>query len=115
VFALLSDVHCDEIVPKHKVNNLNEHNPEISKRRIARFFGLLIKFLRIERHECDVDRLVLWLGGDMFTSSESHGTPVAMDTMDAVEFAKEMIVSGIKFILEEEPKLQVHVVCSVGN
>lgn len=114
-FALLSDVHCDEVVPKHKVNGLNEHNPEISLRRIKRFFDLVVRFIRVERAESPIGNLVLWLGGDFFTSSESHGTPVAMDTMDAVEFAKSMIVSGIKFIQEQEPKLKIHVVCSVGN
>lgn len=114
-FALLSDVHCDEIVPKHKVNGLNEHNPSISKRRVDRFFALLLKFLRVERQESQIDQLVLWLGGDMFTSSESHGTPVAMDTMDAVEYAKALIASGITFLREQEPNLSIHIVCSCGN
>lgn len=37
-FLLLSDVHCDELVPKHKVNGLNEHTPDISRKRVMTIF-----------------------------------------------------------------------------
>lgn len=113
--ALLSDVHCDEIVPKNKVHGLNEHNPEISQRRVLRFFELVVRFIRVEREETPINNLVLWLGGDFFTGSESHGTPVAMDTSMAVMFAQDMIYSGIRYILEQEPNLNLHIVGSVGN
>jgi len=115
VVALASDWHVDEIVPKHKVNYLNEHNPDIAKRRAIKFFDLLVRFIRVEREETHIDQLVLWLGGDFYTSSESHGTPVAFDTMTAAMFAQDLLVSGIKFILEQEPELKIHLVGSVGN
>jgi len=114
VLACLSDVHCEEIVEKYKVNGLNEHNPDISKRRVSRFFDLVLRFLRTERAETDVDNLVLWLGGDFFTSN-MHDAPIAMPPMVACMYAQDMLVSGIKFLQEHEPNLKIHVVCSVGN
>lgn len=113
--ALLSDVHCEEVVRPAKVNYLNEHNPDISLRRVKRFFELVVKFIRIHRQQSDIDNLVLWLGGDFITHSDSHGTPTAMDEGQAIIFAQDMIVSGLRFIAENEPNLNVRVVCSVGN
>lgn len=113
--ALLSDVHCEEIISASKVNYLNKHNPDISKKRVSKFFELLVRFIRVERQETEVNNLILWLGGDFFTSSESHGTPVAFPTSIAVMFAQDMICSGIKYLCEQEPNLKIHVVGSVGN
>lgn len=114
VLACLSDVHCEEVVMKHKVNGLNEHNPDISKRRVSRFFDLTLRFLRTERTETEINNLVLWLGGDFFTSN-MHDAPTAMPPMVACMFAQDMLVSGIKFLQENEPNLKIHIVCSVGN
>jgi hypothetical protein len=112
--ALLSDVHCEEVVPLHKVNGLNEHNPDISKRRVSKFFELVTKFIRVDRQESHVQNLVLWLGGDFFTNN-AHDAPVAMPSIIAAMYAEDMLVSGIKYLLEQEPNLQIHIVGSVGN
>lgn len=114
-FLLLSDVHCDELIPKHKVNGLNEHNPEISRKRVATIFDRCLRFLRVDRHETKVDNLVVWLGGDFFTSSTMHDASVAFPPITACMFAQDLIVSGLTFLLQNEDKLKIHVVCSVGN
>lgn len=114
-FLLLSDVHCDELVPKHKVNGLNEHTPEISQKRVATVFDRCLRFIRVDRHETTVDNLCIWLGGDFFTSSTMHDASVAFPPITACMFAQDMIVSGITFLLQNEPKLKIHVVTSVGN
>lgn len=114
-FLLLSDVHCDELVPKHKVNGLNEHTPEISRKRVSTIFDRALRFIRVDRHETNVDNLVVWLGGDFFTSSMMHDASVAFPPITAVMFAQDMIVSGLSFLLLNENKLKIHVVCSVGN
>jgi hypothetical protein len=110
----LSDVHCEEVVTLSKVNGLNEHNPEISRRRVNRFFELALRFLRVDRAETRIDNLVLWLGGDFFTNN-MHDAPVAMGSIEAAMYAEDMIVSGITFLLQNEPKLKLHIVGSVGN
>lgn len=114
-FLLLSDVHCDELIPKSKVNGLNEHNPEISKVRVSTVFDRTLRFIRVDRQETSVDNLVIWLGGDFFTSSDMHGVPCAFPPMIACMFAQDMLVSGITFLLENEPNLNIHIVGSVGN
>jgi len=114
-FLLLSDVHCDELIPKHKVNGLNEHTPEISKKRVATVFDRALRFIRVDRQETNVDDLVVWLGGDFFTSSTMHDASCAFPPIVAVMFAQDLIVSGLAFLLHNEPKLRIHVVCSVGN
>lgn len=114
-FLLLSDVHCDELIPKHKVNGLNEHNPDISKRRVSTVFERALRFIRVDRQETNVDNLVVWLGGDMFTSSTMHDSSCAFPPIVAVMFAQDLIVSGLTFLLHNESKLNIHVVCSVGN
>jgi len=113
-FALLSDVHCEEVVPAAKVNYLNEHNPDISKRRVTTFFALLLKFIRVDREETTVNNLVLWLGGDFFTN-DAHGAPVDFGPSVAVMYAQDMVASGVQFLVSNEPNLQIHIVGSVGN
>lgn len=114
-FLLLSDVHCDELIPKHKVNGLNEHNPDISKRRVATVFDRCLRFINVDRQETNVNNLVVWLGGDFFTSSTMHDASVAFPPIVAVMFAQDLIVSGLMSLLLNDSKLKIHVVCSVGN
>ena len=113
-FALLSDVHCEEIVPSHKVNGLNEHNPDISRKRLENFHRKVVDMIRTERHLTKIDTLVIWWGGDFFTS-DMHGAPTAFPPMVAAMYAQDMLADGLKFILDNEPELNVHVVGSVGN
>jgi hypothetical protein len=101
-------------VSKSKVNGLNEHNPEISRRRVNKFFDLALRFIRVDRGETDINNLVLWLGGDFFTNN-MHDAPVAMGSIEAAMFAEDMLISGIAFLLTNEPKLRLHIVGSVGN
>jgi len=113
--AMASDWHVDELVPKHKVNGLNEYNPEIAKRRAAKFFELVVRFIRVDRQESDVDNLLLWLGGDFFTSSTMHDANCAFPPVIATMYAQDLLVSGITYLMEQEPKLKIHEVGSVGN
>lgn len=113
-FMLLSDVHCDEVVQKSKVNGLNEHNPDISKKRVATIFDRCLRFIRVDRQETNVKSLVVWLGGDFFTG-EMHEASTAMAPIIATMFAQDLIVSGLTFLLENEKDLTIHVVCSCGN
>jgi hypothetical protein len=113
--VLASDWHVDELVPKHKVNGLNEYNPEIAKARALKFFELVVRFIRVDRQETHIKNLVLWLGGDFFTSSEMHDASCAFPPVIACMYAQDLLTSGIKYILKEEPDLNIHIVGSVGN
>jgi len=112
--VLASDWHVDEIVPRHKVNGLNQHDTDVSERRARRFFDLVVRFIRSERQDSTINNLVLWLGGDFFTS-DAHGAPTAFPPMTAAMFAQDLLASGLKFLCEQEPNLKIHIVGSVGN
>jgi hypothetical protein len=113
-FALLSDVHCEEVVNPSKVNGLNKYSPDISIQRVTRFHDLVAKFIEVDRHETKITKLVLWWGGDFFTN-DMHGAPVAMGVAPAVQQSIDMLVSGLRFLLAWDENLQIHIVGSVGN
>ena len=113
--ALASDWHVDEIVDQRKVNGLNKYNPDIARERAWRFFDLVLRFIGVDRQESTVDNLILWLGGDFFTSSLMHDATVAMPAVEAAMFAQDLLASGLTFLHTNEPKLKIHLVCSVGN
>lgn len=115
VVLLASDWHAEEIVPAHKVNGLNEFNPDIAVRRAEAFFQKAHRFLTLDRHEMPVSNLVLWLGGDFITSSEMHDAECAFKPAEAILFVQELLISGILFLREREPDLKIHIVGSVGN
>lgn len=110
-----SDWHVDELVPSHKVNGLGEYNPQIAERRAHRFFDLAVKFIRVDRQETTVNNLILWLGGDFFTSSTMHDATCAYPPVVAAMVAQDLLVSGITFLIKQEPNLKIHIVGSVGN
>lgn len=112
--ALLSDVHCEEVVLPHKVNHLNQYNPDISDKRVARFHQLVHKFIQVDRAESKIDNLLLWWGGDFFTN-DMHGAPTALGPAIAVQRAMDQLTSGLRFLLEQDPNLKIHIVGSVGN
>lgn len=113
--VMCSDWHIDELVTKAKTNGLGHYNPEIAKRRAHKLFESVVRFVRVDRSETTVDNLILWLGGDFFTSSTMHDTPCAYPPVVAAMVAQDLLMSGITFLLNAEPKLKIHIVGSVGN
>lgn len=116
-FALFSDLHIEEVVEKHKVDGLNHYTPEIGKVRAARFFELVVRMVRKERGDVDIHHLVLWLGGDFFSSNLHEELPVAcaFPPMVAAKFSLDIIIGGIDYILTELPDIRLSIPTSVGN
>jgi hypothetical protein len=116
--ALLSDTHYEEEVIASSVNMRNKYNLTIAKQRNDEFFQRVVKLIRKERQQVQIDTLVLGILGDLITGNIHES--VSMDScllgpMDATIFAQEMVRSGIMFIREQEPKLKITVVCKFGN
>ena len=42
----ISDVHRGEVVRPEEINDINEYNPDIAKRRVRRLFGATIEILK---------------------------------------------------------------------
>jgi hypothetical protein len=115
--ALFSDLHVEEVVECHKVDGLNEYRPDIAKARSARFFDLVVRMVKKERQDVDIHNLVLWLGGDFFSSNLHAELPAAcaLKPMEAAYFSLDIIIGGIDFILAELPDIKLCIPTSVGN
>jgi hypothetical protein len=113
---LASDWHVGEKVTRGQVNNLNEYNPTISKRRGENFFKNGLKLTDMAAKEVHVDTIVLALLGD-FITGHLHLDAVENNYLAPVEetiYAQEIIISGINFILEHS-KYKIIVPCHSGN
>lgn len=65
--VLLSDIHCEETVRPETVNGLNEFDLDVCEARLAELQERFLTMLGHERTLCDIDRVVLWLGGDLIS------------------------------------------------
>jgi len=65
--VLLSDIHCEEVVRPETVNGLNAFDLDVCDLRIAELQERFFTMLAHERELTRVDRVVLWLGGDLIS------------------------------------------------
>lgn len=65
--VLLSDIHCEEVVRPETVNGLNAFDLDVCQARIDELQGRFFAMLEHERQLASVDRVVLWLGGDLIS------------------------------------------------
>lgn len=112
----LSDWHVEEVVRPETVLHLNAYNPEIAKDRATQCFQRIIRLVKKEQQDVDINHLVVWLGGD-FISGNIHEELLetcAMPPVQAAMFAQELLYSGLAF-LRDHFKGQITVVCNSGN
>ena len=65
--VLLSDVHCEETVRPESVNGLNAYDLDVCERRLGELQERMFAMLEHERQLAKIDRVVLWLGGDLIS------------------------------------------------
>ena len=65
--VMLSDIHCEETVRPETVNGLNEFDLEVCERRLAELQERFFTMLDHERQLARVDRVCIWLGGDLIS------------------------------------------------
>lgn len=65
--VLLSDVHCEETVRPETVNGLNSFDLDVCQARLGELQRRFLAMLEHERQLCRIDRVVVWLGGDMIS------------------------------------------------
>lgn len=114
--AVASDWHVEEVVKPHTVNGLNDYTPDIAKKRSIKFFQLIERMVKKERQDVKIGTLVLFLGGDFISGNihESLLITCDMSPIHAAEYARELLESGIRFLLEHTD-LDLVVPCSIGN
>lgn len=64
---LISDVHCEEVVRPELVNGLNAFDLDVCDKRLAELQERSLLMLEHERRLADIDRVVVWLGGDLIS------------------------------------------------
>jgi hypothetical protein len=114
---LASDWHPAKIIDPETVNGLNQHNSEISKQRIQKFFSEVYQKNQILRSEYTINQVVLWLGGDLinnFLRPEDRDTNELHPAEESL-LTQSMIKSGIDLLLEDPNIERVFVPCTVGN
>jgi hypothetical protein len=65
--VLLSDIHCEETVRPETVNGLNAFDLDVCDARLAELQRRFLAMLEHERQLARVDRVVLWMGGDLIS------------------------------------------------
>lgn len=65
--VLLSDIHCEEVVRSEQVNGLNAFDSDVCQARLDELQRRFLAMLEHERQLARVDRVVLWLGGDLIS------------------------------------------------
>jgi hypothetical protein len=113
-----SDWHVEESVTPEQVSNKNEYTLQIADARFLRLLHGCMAWLKIAGRDTTIKTIVLALLGDFITGSihddlaEGNLLPPA----DAIHKAYSMIVSGIKFLLENtDTTVQFVVPCHSGN
>ena len=112
----LSDWHLEENVYAGQVSGFNEYNLKVAERRAFTIFQNILKCIKKESKDVQIDDCIIWLGGD-FISGYIHDELIESNNLSPIEatrFAKRLLISGIEFLLKHS-KLNFILPCSVGN
>jgi hypothetical protein len=115
--VMLSDWHVEEKVDPKVVNYINEFNPEIASARAFTCFQNALKLVRKERHDANVNQLLLWLGGDFISGyiHEELEEENFMSPTQATRFVKQLLIAGIEFMIDHGEFESIKIVCNIGN
>lgn len=103
---MLSDIHCEERVLPETVNGENDYSLDVCQLRLAELEERFLDCLQHERHQADVNRVLVWLGGDFITG---HIHP------DCAEVAQLSPMNATRWIAERLRGLVDRIASSVGN
>ena len=112
-----SDWHIDEVVEFETVNWMNEYNKEIAKKRAFKLFENTVKLIDSQRSAVDIYNLVIHLGGDAiggYIHPELQQTN-SMSPLQGIFYAKDLVVSGLEYLLQHGNLKNIIVVTSRGN
>jgi hypothetical protein len=115
--VLASDWHIEEEVRPEQVAGRNRYNLEISQRRMERFFESTRWGLGFNRQAFKIRDLILWLGGDLITNY-LHPDNVETNLLsppEALAYAQTSIVTGIRYLLEDDELERIVIPCNDGN
>lgn len=115
--VVASDWHLEETVDASTVNDLNEFDLDIARKRSDTFFKKSLLMHNLLSKSFNINHLVLALLGD-FINGYIHEEMVEENSLSptqAILEAKKMLISGINFILENADFQQITIPCCFGN
>ncbi len=100
-----SDWHIEEEVRAEAVSNKNEFNLEVGERRFANLLHGGLAWYKIESQKTTIKTIVIAALGDFITGSihEDLAESNLLPPVEAIYKAQGMLISGIKFMLENTP------------
>ena len=112
-----SDWHSEENVVPDDVGGANTFNLDECTNKAIRFFQGGHRMWEITNRDTRVATIVLALLGDFITSTHHEDAQETNNLLpaDAIIFAQDLIVSGIKFLLKETDANEIIIVCHSGN
>lgn len=113
-----SDWHIEETVLPEQVSSKNEYSLEIMDIRFRKLLHGTMAWWKIVSRDTSIKTIVLALLGDFITGSihDDLAEGNALAPADAIHKAYSLIVSGLKFLLENTPKdVQFVIPCHSGN
>ena len=103
---MLSDVHCEERVLPETVNGENDYSLDACQLRLAELEERFLDCLQHERNQADIDRVLIWLGGDFITG---HIHP------DCAEVAQLSPMNATRWIAERLRAMVNTIAANVGS
>lgn len=113
--VLLSDWHVEERIRGETVGFVNEFSLDIADKRIAELSDRIEMLVRHERQIADINRIVIWAGGD-FISNNIHEDTAEVAQLPPAE-AMRWAGSRLRSIIDRASAIadEVIVVTSGGN
>jgi hypothetical protein len=112
-----SDWHSEENVVPDDVGGANTFNLDECTSRAVRFWQGGQRLWEITNRDTRVATIVLALLGDFITSTHHEDAQETNNLLpaDAIIFAQDLVISGIKFMLKETDANEIIIVCHSGN
>lgn len=113
-----SDWHIEETVLPSQVSNKNAYNLAVADARFLKLLQGGLAWYRIQSRNTKIRNIVLALLGDFITGSihEDLAEGNSLAPADAIHKVNGMLISGIKFMLENTPSdVKFIIPCHSGN
>jgi hypothetical protein len=116
--AVASDWHIEETVMPEQVSNKNEFNLEVREKRFRKWLNGIMAWWKIASRDTTIKTFILAALGDFITGSihDDLAEGNSLAPAEAIHLAFSMLVTAIKFLLENTPKdVQFVIPCHSGN
>lgn len=116
VVLVASDWHVEERVNPATIDFLNEYDLDIAQARAKKFFRSGLRLIRLLQQDIKIDTAIFALLGDFITNDIHDELPeiCQLRPTEAIEFAQNLLVGGIEFLLENSD-LRLVIPCHSGN